>query len=265
MNRREALKMSGLGLLGGAFTTLLGNGCSPVSSQAILSGGTTNAADPLTGQSCSLIPAETEGPYPAHDDSAVNCLSLSGILRSDIRASLNSGAYTGTATAAGVPMNITLTLQNLADNCAPLEGYIVYIWHCDAAGRYSMYTSSVVRETFLRGLQQADANGRVTFQTIVPGCYEGRYPHIHFEMFPSLAQAVDKDYVMRTSQLTFPQSMLDATYALSSYSGSRSAYSRVSLSSDGIFRDGATNQIVTIDSGDTTSGYNVRMNVGINP
>ena len=34
----------------------------------------------------------------------------------------------------------------------------------------------------LLGVQVTDANGRVTFTLIVPGCYPGRWPHIHFEV-----------------------------------------------------------------------------------
>lgn len=45
-----------------------------------------------------------------------------------------------------------------------------------------MYSDGVTGEGWLRGVQVADANGQVTFDTIVPGSYEGRWPHIHFEV-----------------------------------------------------------------------------------
>ena len=45
--------------------------------------------------------------------------------------------------------------------------------------------------TILRGVQAADSNGQVTFTSIFPGCYSGRWPHIHFEVYPSLSAATD--------------------------------------------------------------------------
>ena len=34
-----------------------------------------------------------------------------------------------------------------------------------------------------------DASGQVKFTTIYPACYSGRYPHIHFEIYPGLSSA----------------------------------------------------------------------------
>jgi protocatechuate 3,4-dioxygenase beta subunit len=42
----------------------------------------------------------------------------------------------------------------------------------------------------LRGIQESDATGKVTFTSIYPACYAGRWPHNHFEVYPSLATAV---------------------------------------------------------------------------
>jgi protocatechuate 3,4-dioxygenase beta subunit len=41
----------------------------------------------------------------------------------------------------------------------------------------------VTTESYLRGVQVTDSNGQVTFTTIYPACYSGRWPHIHFEVF----------------------------------------------------------------------------------
>lgn len=214
------------------------------------------------GGSCATsIPDETDGPYPAHNAASIDVLTLDGVVRSDIRSSINAGAYTGTATVTGVPLTIQFTLAK-AGTCAALSGYALYIWHCDAAGLYSMYSSGVTKETYLRGVQQADENGIVKFTTIVPGCYEGRYPHIHFDVFASVAKATDKSNVLKTSQMTFPAGMLTATYATSDYSASVAPFSRVSIASDSVFSDGDTTQVANF-SGDVTNGYQAAMIIGV--
>ena len=91
-------------------------------------------------------------------------LTQSGIVRSDIRTSI--GSYSGTA--PGVQLTLTITLVNTNLGCTPLSGYAIYIWHCTRDGYYSLYT--VTGQNYLRGVQVTDANGQVTFTTIVPGC-----------------------------------------------------------------------------------------------
>lgn len=58
---------------------------------------------------------------------------------------------------------------------------------------------------WLRGVGVTDANGEVTFTTIFPGCHAGRYPHMHFELFPSLASATSQDASILISQIAMPQ------------------------------------------------------------
>jgi protocatechuate 3,4-dioxygenase beta subunit len=77
-----------------------------------------------------------------------------------------------------------------ADTCAPLEGARVDVWHADATGCYSGFqgqgderTVSTVGETFLRGTQRTDSDGRVGFLSTYPGWYAGRTAHIHFKVF----------------------------------------------------------------------------------
>jgi hypothetical protein len=83
-------------------------------------------------------------------------------------------------------------------------GATVYLWHCDRDGNYSMYSSGMTPENYLRGVQEADADGVVTFTTIFPGCYDGRMPHVHFEVYPTLAKAASAANRIKTSQFTFP-------------------------------------------------------------
>ena len=196
------------------------------------------------------IPQETNGPYPADGTNGVDVLNQSGIVRSDIRSSLDGGA-----TAEGVPLTFTFTLSDLANGNAAYAGAAVYGWHCDADGLYSMYSDAVIDETYLRGIQVADAQGRVTFTTIVPGCYSGRWTHIHFEVYPDAASATNVSNQIATSQVAFPQDMLDAVYALDTYPGSARNLAQIgSLSNDNVFSDGWDLEMGTF-TGDASSGY----------
>jgi protocatechuate 3,4-dioxygenase beta subunit len=65
--------------------------------------------------------------------------------------------------------------------CSPLAGR-TYICNCDRAGGYSLLPAGVTNQNYLRGVQEADASGRVSFTSIFLGCYAGRWPHVHFEV-----------------------------------------------------------------------------------
>ncbi len=193
---------------------------------------------------CIVDPTETAGPYPADgtntsNGTTSNVLTASGVVRSDIRSSFLNGS---TTTAGGVALKLTLTVVNANAACAPLAGYLVYLWHCDAQGRYSLY--DVPAESWLRGALVTDANGQVTFTTIFPGCYAGRFPHMHFEVFSSAAVATGGRFASLTSQLAMPTAACSAVYGGSSlYSASIANYSRVSTSNDNVFGDNTAAQI----------------------
>jgi protocatechuate 3,4-dioxygenase beta subunit len=212
---------------------------------------------------CSVIPEETAGPYPgdgsnSNSSGVVNVLTLSGIVRSDIRTSI-AGA---SGTAAGVPLTVTLTLVNTNSSCASLEGYAIYLWHCTRDGGYSLYSSGVTEENYLRGVQSTDSNGQVTFTTIFPACYAGRWPHIHFEVYPSLATATVATNKIKTSQIALPEAECDTVFATTGYSASVSNFNQVSLSTDNVFSDGATLETPTI-TGSVSAGYAIALNVGV--
>ena len=217
--------------------------------------GTTTA--PATG-TCAVIPTETNGPYPADGTTSLNALMMSGIVRSDIRSSF-AGA---TGVAAGVPLTVTLTLVNTNASCASLAGYAIYIWHCNQAGLYSLYSAGVTGENYLRGMQATDANGQVTFTTIFPACYSGRWPHIHFEVYPSLATATSVSHMLKTSQIAMTQAACDEVFATSGYSASVANLKQVSLATDNVFSDGATLETPTI-TGSVSAGYALALTVGI--
>jgi protocatechuate 3,4-dioxygenase beta subunit len=126
-----------------------------------------------TAECVTAAPAETAGPYPGDGSNGPNVLIESGIVRSDIRSSF--GSYSGLA--EGVPTTIDLTLLDTTKNCTAGAGIAVYVWHCDRAGNYSLYSQDAAEQNYLRGVQVADQNGRVSFKSIFPACYAGRWPH----------------------------------------------------------------------------------------
>lgn len=216
--------------------------------------------------SCSVIPSETAGPYPgdgtnSNSSGTVNVLTMSGIVRSDIRSSF--GDY-GDNEAPGIPMTVTLKLVDTGSSCASLEGYAIYLWHCDRSGSYSLYSSGATDENYLRGVQVTDANGEVTFTTIFPACYSGRWPHMHFEIFTSIDTATSGNSDVKTSQLAIPEDICNQVYGVATgYDQSVSNLAQLSLSTDGIFGDDdAEYQLATV-TGSNSAGYAATLTVGI--
>jgi protocatechuate 3,4-dioxygenase beta subunit len=187
----------------------------------------------------------------------VNVLSESGIVRSDIRSSFGSS----TTTAQGVRTTIKLALVD-ANGGAPLPGAAVYIWHCDATGLYSLYSQGATEENYLRGVQEADANGVVTFTSVYPGCYSGRWPHIHYEIYPTIADATTASNRLATSQLALTADASASVYASSGYPNSTRNLSQVSLATDNVFSDGAELETPTI-TGTVADGYTIAMSAAI--
>ena len=197
-----------------------------------------------------VVPEETGGPFPGDGSNGPNVLTQSGVVRSDIRTRF--GEYTGTST--GVPMTLTMTVLDSSNGFAPLANGAVYIWHADQDGRYSLYSDGVTDQNYLRGVQETDANGQLTFITNFPSCYDGRWPHIHFEVYPSLEEATTAGSQLATSQLAMPEDVCNVVFATDSYSSSAQNLTRVSLSSDNVFSDGVELETPTL-SGDVTNGY----------
>ncbi len=243
LERRGVLKL----LVGfGAAPLVAGRLGAPGAAAAGLTG-----AGTVTDATClSAVPEETAGPYPGDGSNGPNILTHSGVVRSDIRSSFGSSS----TTAPGVPVTIRLTIQNLADGCSPLVGAAVYLWHCDRAGNYSMYSAGVTGENYLRGVQVTDSTGTVSFTSIFPGCYSGRWPHIHYEVYPSLAAATSSSNKIATSQIAIPQAACSTAYSASGYASSVTNLGQITLASDNVFRDGSTLQMATA-TGDNSSGW----------
>lgn len=273
-DRRKALRWLGAGTAASLPLIGCGGGGGDAGSETTSTGTTTSTSTgttttgtttTTTSSTCSVIPNETAGPYPgdgtnSNSSGVANALTLSGIVRSDIRSSIGGS----TTTAPGVPLTVTLQLVNTATNCASLAGYAIYLWHCTRDGLYSMYSSGVTGENYLRGVQVTDGSGNATFTTIFPGCYSGRMPHIHFEVFASLTAATTTpagDQV-RTSQIALPVATCNEVYATSGYSASVANLARISFATDNVFSDGTSLQLASI-TGSVSAGYAATLQVGI--
>ncbi|MBL7495467.1 intradiol ring-cleavage dioxygenase [Frankia sp. CNm7] len=252
LSRRRILALVGLGAATAGLSAC-GSGSSAPSG-ASASSAVSSAASDVSGE----IPEETAGPYPGDGSNGPDVLEQSGVVRGDIRSSFG----TATGTAEGVPMVLELTVTDLAGGGA-FAGAAVYVWHCDREGRYSMYSAGVTDQNYLRGVQIADAAGAVRFTSVFPACYSGRWPHIHFEVYPDQASITDATKAIATSQVALPKDVCDQVYAQPGYEASTRNLSRVSLAGDNVFGDdGGASQLATV-SGGVGDGYTVALAVGV--
>ena len=255
MSRRGVLGLAGLGL--GAVVLAA---CAPAASGGAASTPAPTASPGGDAGSASVteIPDETAGPYPGDGSNGPDVLEDSGIVRQDISSSID-----GAATADGVPLVFELQILDLANGGVPFAGVAVYAWHCTAQGEYSMYSSGLEDVTYLRGVQVADADGTVSFTSVFPGCYSGRWPHIHFEIYPDVASITDSTTAIATSQLALPQDACAAVYAEAAYDGSARNLSQITLASDNVFgEDSGALQVATV-SGSVSGGYAATLMVGV--
>ncbi|QYN37062.1 intradiol ring-cleavage dioxygenase [Pseudonocardia sp. DSM 110487] len=247
MSRRWMLRAFGLGAAAAGLA-------------ACASGTTTSASSAsatTTASSTGLveIPDETAGPYPGDGSNGPNVLAESGIVRGDIRSSFGGAS----GTAAGVPLTIQLTVLDIANGGSAFAGVAVYVWHCSREGEYSMYSSAIEDQNYLRGVQIADSSGRVSFTSIFPACYPGRWPHIHFEVYPDQASITDAGNAIATSQIALPQDVCDIVYEQPGYEQSVGNLSEVTLASDNVFRDdGGVHELGAV-TGDVAGGYTVSL------
>ena len=259
LDRRRMLKLLGFGGLSAGLFVIAGCAPAGASSSTSAAGSAASAASAAAGDSCAIIPEETAGPFPGDGSNGPDVLSQSGVVRSDIRSSFGSS----TTVAQGIPLTIKLTIEDGTD-CAPLAGAAVYLWHCDRDGNYSLYSQAAADENYLRGVQAADDNGVVTFTSIFPACYPGRWPHIHFEVYPSLEMATDERNRIATSQVALPKASCDLAYATDGYAQSVTNLTQVSLQSDMVFgNDGGVLQLGSV-TGSVADGMTVALAVPVN-
>ncbi len=221
-----------IGAAGAAIVaTACGRGStSAASPTAVASAGETATGASGEGVACVLSPEMTEGPYYIDGEA--------------VRRDVTEGK-------PGVPLTLDLNVAD-ATTCSPLPDAAVEIWHADAGGNYSGFNATADNTTFLRGVQIADADGNVTFDTVYPGWYEGRATHIH------LMVHVGGD-VVHTGQLFFDEQINDAVYAGSPYAGHSGT--RMTNDQDGIYANGGAQSMLQLtQAGD---GYVGAITLGV--
>jgi hypothetical protein len=222
MRRRDALR-----------TLLLGIGSWGLLRAVPARAGAPRRARPV--DACWVTPEEDEGPY--YLDAMPE--------RSDIRESRD-----------GVPLTLLMTV--LDSECRPAAGVMVDVWHCDKDGVYSGITQPghdpQVGQTFLRGTQSTDAQGRVQFVSIYPGWYTNRATHVHFK-------ARTPEVLYKTSQFCFPEDVNAAVYGTSLYS--RRGANPTSNTKDGTFGEPAPQYLTLVLTGDSASGYVGTFTIGL--
>ncbi len=154
----------------------------------------------------------------------------------------------------GVPLMITLNIQNTNNGCAALSGVFVDIWHCDAQGNYSQYSGQLdgdfTNENFCRGRQTTDANGNASFISIFPGWYPGRTPHIHLEVLSSTGSS------LLVTQISWPEDISNTVYAQQGYNGNADTNN----SNDGIVSNANLADSLT---GNNSDGYVLMKNIKV--
>jgi protocatechuate 3,4-dioxygenase beta subunit len=252
-----------LGLIGGAAGALVVGGCgggdssgdsevSASSGSSSSSSGGSSSSSSSSGaatETCSVTPEGEIGPYFADD-------SASGFNRSSIVSNID-----GSDVQTGIPLTLNVYVYDAEKSCAPVEGSQVDIWHCNADGVYSDIASEgTSADSYLRGYQITDATGLVTFQTIIPGWYQGRTTHIHLRVRSSYSEASSTSDGSNTTQLFFPQALVDTLdTTVSPYSGE--GKNPTTNAGDHVYNGETDGQILLSPTGDTSSGYTATCSV----
>ena len=168
-------------------------------SPSVTASGTASGARPPSTPRCR---AETAGPFPGDGSNGQDVLDDTGIVRTD-RALVDRHLDDDGDRRCRSPSNLTVL-----DSAARLRrhaGCRRLRVALRRAGPLLDVLTGVEDENYLRGVQPTDASGTATFTTVFPGCYRGRWPHIHFEVYRSTAEATSAGQIVRTSQLALPR------------------------------------------------------------
>lgn len=186
--------------------------------------------DTINLDDCEVSPSETSGPFPIK--------TPADWVRENI-----------VGNRVGVPLLITLKIENTNEDCKPLSDVFVDIWQCDAKGNYSEYSGqldgSFTNHHFLRGRQTTDANGYVSFISIYPGWYPRRAPHLHFEIKSKSGKS------LLITQTAFPEDVSKKVYNTKGYNGVFDTSNKL----DHEFRDSLKRSMATSVTGNITDGF----------
>lgn len=192
---------------------------------------------------CTVTPSETEGPFPTKNPST--------LILQDI-----------TSDRTGIPLSVTITVQDYGQGCEALAGAVVDIWHCDKDGYYSEYGGTGMQSAnfttyhFLRGRQTSDSNGQVGFSTIFPGWYSGRAPHIHVHIYDASGKS------LLVTQIAFPTTICDTVYTTATQYYTKGKQD-TSNANDNIFSDSLDREMATV-TGSVAEGYALAHRIVVN-
>jgi len=152
-----------------------------------------------------LVPETIQGPY--------------WIAGEQIRKNVTEGQ-------AGIPITMDIQIYDI-QTCLPVPNVYIDIWHCNATGVYSGVqvngngnadVAENLNATFLRGVQPTDPNGVAAFDSIMPGHYAHRAPHMHVLLHTNIEVFANGTYwanastsggrVQHTGQIFFDQDLI---------------------------------------------------------
>ena len=237
MERKEFLKKIFFSLGSFLSVSALLNACENLTQKTT----TGNTLNQTTSGSCTISPSETKGPFPIKTPSDL------------AKANIVSDRK-------GIPLLVTIKIQNKNNNCKDLSNVMVDIWHCDAEGNYSEYGGTGMQSIdytsvhFLRGRQTTNEKGEVSFITIYPGWYRGRAPHIHVEILDNNNKS------LLSTQIAFPEDISDTVYTNSNYKGKADT----SNSSDNVFSNSISLHMADSIKGNNNDCYTLSKIITVN-
>jgi protocatechuate 3,4-dioxygenase beta subunit len=157
----------------------------------------TDEATLFTGNaSCTLTPEVTQGPYYV------------------------SGEYVRRNVIEDQEgVDIVLDFQVIdANTCEPVPNVYLEMWHCNSTGVYSGIVANGngdssdatnIDKTFLRGIQVTDSDGVAQFESLFPGHYTSRAPHIHVLVHTNATMLANNTLGSETSASHVGQTFFD--------------------------------------------------------
>ncbi|GAB1316684.1 Intradiol ring-cleavage dioxygenases domain-containing protein [Madurella fahalii] len=164
-------------------------------------------------KSCLLTPEVTQGPYYVAGEY--------------VRENLIEDQ-------AGVEMILDYQVIDI-ETCEPIPDVYLEMWHCNATGVYGGIVAngngdsadgSNINNTWLRGIQPTDADGVARFESVFPGHYTGRTPHIHVMVHTNATLQANStlgldNYASHIGQTFFDQELITAVEKLAPYNANR--------------------------------------------
>ena len=177
------------------------------------------------------LPGADEGPYYLDEN----------LIRRDI-----------TEGKDGRALQLRLTVED-ASTCKPIHRATVEVWHADPTGNYSGFDGAATPTTYLRGGQRTNRNGLAIIETIYPGWYQGRTPHIHLKVHVG-------GNAVHTGQLFFKTATSKAVYATGAYASHGEP--DTTNASDNIYASGGSKSLLRLTKR-SGGGYRGTITLGV--